>query len=102
MIAVGVAAYGSIKQLLFEGRASNLQGKFDNLPFTQREAIEKTIPAILSNRTLKSNVQKAIEILHEKNESGGQGGGQKFDGTIPLDGSKADRLNAIKQKFLKE
>lgn len=33
---------------------------------------------------------------------GGQGGAQKFDGTIPLDGSKADRLNAIKQKFLKE
>ena len=33
---------------------------------------------------------------------GSQGGGQKFDGTIPLDGSKADRLNAIKQKFLKE
>ena len=33
---------------------------------------------------------------------GGQGGAQKFDGTIPLDGSKADRLSAIKQKFLKE
>lgn len=33
---------------------------------------------------------------------GSQGGGQKFDGTIPLDGSKADRLNAIKQKFLKD
>lgn len=36
---------------------------------------------------------------------GAGGGGQgdaKFDGTIPLDGSKQDRLNAITQKFLKE
>lgn len=33
---------------------------------------------------------------------GGGQGGAKFDGTIPLDGSKQDRLNAITQKFLKE
>ena len=33
---------------------------------------------------------------------GGGQGGAKFDGTIPLEGSKQDRLNAITQKFLKE
>jgi hypothetical protein len=44
-----------------------LAGKFDSLPFFQREAIEKTIPAILSNRELKTNIQSVIEILHDKN-----------------------------------
>ena len=64
------AAYNIVRELLFEGGANDLPGKFDNLPQLQREAIEKTIPAILGNRELKEHIQKAIEILHEKNESG--------------------------------
>ena len=64
------AAHSIVKQLLFEGGANDLQGKFDNLPFAQREAIEKTIPAILTNPELKSHIQKAIEIIHDKIESG--------------------------------
>ena len=64
------AAHNIVKQLLFENGANDLQGKFDNLPFAQREAIEKTIPAILTNPDLKSHIQKAIEILHDKQESG--------------------------------
>ena len=64
------AAHNIVKQLLFEGGANDLQGKFDNLPFAQREAIEKTIPAILTNPELKNHIQKAIEIIHDKIESG--------------------------------
>lgn len=64
------AAHNVVRQLLFEGGANELAGKFDNLPFFQREAIEKTIPAILSNRELKTNIQTVIEILHDKTESG--------------------------------
>lgn len=60
------AAHNVVKQLLFEGGENDLSGKFDSLPFSQREAIEKTIPSILSNRELKIHVQKAIEILHDK------------------------------------
>jgi hypothetical protein len=63
------AAYNVVRQLLFEGAGNDLSGKFDSLPFFQREAIEKTIPAILSNRELKTNMQSVIEILHDKTTS---------------------------------
>lgn len=64
------AAYNIVRQLLFEGGPNDLSGKFDNLPFAQREAIEKTIPAIISNPELKNHVQSVIEILHDKQENG--------------------------------
>lgn len=64
------ASYDVVRQLLFEGGASDLQAKFDNLPFNVREAIEKTIPAILSNPELKARVQESIEIMREQQESG--------------------------------
>lgn len=64
------AAYDVVRKLLFEGGASDLEAKFDTLPFNTREAIEKTIPAILNNPELKAKVQEAIEIMRDQQESG--------------------------------
>lgn len=68
-------AYDIVRQLLFTGGDTDLQQKFDNLPFAQRQGIEKVIPAILSNPALKGRVQEAIGLMYEAQE----GGAKDFD-----------------------
>jgi hypothetical protein len=66
-------AYDITRQLLFDGGDADLQNKFDNLPAKIRNAIEKTIPAILSNTELKSKVQDVINHIYNFYESGNKG-----------------------------